>query len=618
MEMMMTTGKLGGNGNKNGEGNGDGNGGGNGNENKGGNGNGNPNRNDRGVMPVACECTYHDFVKCQPFNFKGTKGVVGLTRWFEKIETAFHISNCPEKYQIKAMYCEMREVQQGQAYDQDCMNVVAATATQRALVVNQRVPTCFECGRQGHYRNECADRSFVSSTFSALLDVTYSTLDVSYAVELADGRVMETNTILRGYTLGLLGHPFNIDLILAELGSFDVIISMDCSLPWGAPVLFVKKKDGSFRMCIDYRELNKLTVKNRYPLLRIDDLFDQLQGSRVYSKIDLRSDYHQLRVREEDILKIVFRTRYGHYGCQVMPFGLTNAPTIFMKLMNRVCKPYLDKFVIVFIDEILIYSKNKKEHKEHLRRFIKGFSKIAKPMTKLTQKSMKFDWGEKEKAAFQLLTQKLCSASILALPKGSENFAVYCDASHKGFGAVLMQREKVIAYASRQLKIHEKNYTIHDLELRAIVIALKMWIHYLCCTNDYDCKIRYHSGKANVVADALTEARKEENYGTEYLCGMIKKLEPHADETLCLKNRSWIPCYGDLRALIMQESNLSKYSIHPGSDKMYQDLKKLYWSPNMKAEIFTYASKCLTCAKVKAECQKPYSLLVQPVLPIWK
>ena len=139
------------------------------------------------------------------------------------------------------------------------------------------------------------------------------------------------------------------------------------SSPWGAPVLFVKKKDGSFRMCIDYRELNKLTVKNRYPLPRIDDLFDQLQGSSYYSKIDLRSGYHQLRVREGDIPKTAFRTRYCHYEFQVMPFGLTNAPAVFMDLMNRVCKPYLDKFVIVFIDDILIYSKNEKEHEEHLK-----------------------------------------------------------------------------------------------------------------------------------------------------------------------------------------------------------------------------------------------------------
>ncbi|GJW87953.1 putative reverse transcriptase domain-containing protein [Tanacetum coccineum] len=314
------------------------------------------------------------------------------------------------------------------------------------------------------------------------------------------------------------------------------------SSPWGAPVLFVKKKDGSFRMCIDYRELNKLTVKNRYPLPRIDDLFDQLQGSSVYSKIDLRSGYHQLRVREEDIPKTAFRTRYGHYEFQVMPFGLTNAPAVFMDLMNRVCKPYLDKFVIVFIDDILIYSKNKQEHEEHLkiilellkkeelyakfskcefwiskvqflghvidsegihvdpakieaikdwtspkspteirqflglagyyRRFIEGFSKIAKPMTKLTQKKVKFEWGDKQEAAFQLLKQKLCSAPILALPEGSEDFIAYCDDSKKRLGAVLMQREKMIYYASRQLKIHEKNYTTHDLELGAVVFAL--------------------------------------------------------------------------------------------------------------------------------------------------
>ncbi|GJS67554.1 putative reverse transcriptase domain-containing protein [Tanacetum coccineum] len=533
------------------------------------------------------------------------------------------------------------------------------------------------------------------------------------------------------------------------------------SSPWGAPVLFVKKKDGSFRMCIDYRELNKLTVKNRYPLPRIDDLFDQLQGSSVYSKIDLRSGYHQLRVREEDIPKTAFRTRYGHYEFQVMPFGLTNAPAVFMDLMNRVCKPYLDKFVIVFIDDILVYSKNKQEHKEHLklilellkkeelyakfskcefwipkvqflghvidskgihvdpakieaikdwaspkspteirqflglagyyRRFIEGFSKIAKPMTKLTQKKVKFVWGDKQEAAFQLLKQKLCSAPILALPEGSEDFIAYCDASKKGLGAVLMQREKVIAYASRQLKIHEKNYTTHDLELGAVVFALKIWRHYLYgtkCTvftdhkslqhilnqkelnmrqrrwlellSDYDCEIRYHPGKANVVADALsrkerdqplrvralvmtigldlpkqilnaqTEARKPENLKNEDVGGMLvenskdpekfrtEKLEPRADGTLCFNGRSWLPCYGDLRTVIMHESHKSKYSIHPGSDKMYQDMKKLYWWPNMKANIATYVSKCLTCAKVKAEHQRPSGLLVQPKIPEWK
>ncbi|GKE16057.1 putative reverse transcriptase domain-containing protein, partial [Tanacetum coccineum] len=242
-------------------------------------------------------------------------------------------------------------------------------------------------------------------------------------------------------------------------------------------------------------------------------------------------------------------------------------------------------------------------------------------MIKLTQKSVKFDWGEKEKATFQLLKQKLCSAPILALPEGSENFVVYCDASYKGLGAVLMQMEKVIAYTSRQLKIHEKNYTTHDLELGAVVFTLKMLRHYLYdtkCVVFTDLKSLQHILDQKEILNAQAEARKEENYGTEDLCGMIKRLKPRANGTLCLRNKSWIPCYGDLRALIIYESHKSKYSIHPGSDKIYQDLKKLYWWPNMKAEIATYVSKCLTCAKVKAECQKPSSLLVQPVIPMWK
>nr|GEW18217.1 putative reverse transcriptase domain-containing protein [Tanacetum cinerariifolium] len=281
-------------------------------------------------------------------------------------------------------------------------------------------------------------------------------------------------------------------------------------------------------------------------------------------------------------------------------------------------------------------------------------------MTKLTQKKVKFEWGDKQEAAFQLLKQKLCSAPILALPEGSKDFIVYCDASIKGLGAVLMQREKVIAYASHQLKIHEENYTTHDLELGAVVFALKIWRHYLYgtkCTvftdhkslqhildqkelnmrqrqwlellSDYNCEIRYLPGKANVVVDALsrkeqellrvralvmtislelpkqilnaqTEARKPENIKNEDVGGMLvenaknpkaireQKLELRADETQCLNGRSWLPCYGDLRIVIMHESHKSEYSVHPGSDKMYQDMKKLYWWPNMKADIATY------------------------------
>ncbi|GKA32349.1 putative reverse transcriptase domain-containing protein [Tanacetum coccineum] len=225
--------------------------------------------------------------------------------------------------------------------------------------------------------------------------------------------------------------------------------------------------------------LKKLTVKNRYPLPRIDDLFDQLQGSSVYSKIDLRSGYHQLQVLSGLLLKI-------------------------------------------------------------LR---KDFQRFSKPITMLTQKKVNFVLGDKQEAVFQLLKMKLCSAPILTLPEGSEDFIIYCDASIKGLGAVLMQREK-------------------DLE----------------------------------------------KFRTE-------KLEPRSDGTLCLNGRSWLPCYGYLRTVIMHESYKSKYSIHPGFDKMYQEMKKLYWWPNMKADITTYVSKCLTCAKVKAEHQRPSGLLVQPDIP---
>ncbi|KAL4032686.1 hypothetical protein IC575_005767 [Cucumis melo] len=329
--------------------------------------------------------------------------------------------------------------------------------------------------------------------------------------------------------------------------------------PWGALVLFMKKKDSTLRLCIDYRQLNKVTIRNKYPLPRIDDLFDQLRGVVVFFKIDLRSGYHQLRVWESDIPKIAFRTRYGHYEFLVMSFGLTNAPAVFMDLMNRIFHQYLDQFVIVFIDDILVYSMDKKAHEEHLRIVLQTlrdkqlYAKFSKcefwlnqvvflghvvsaggVSVDLQKVEAVVNW-ERLASATEELKKRLVRAPILTFPVTGKEYMIYCDASRKGLGCVLMQEGKVIAYTSRQLKKHECNYPIHDLELAAVVLALKIWRYYLfgkkChiftdhkslkyifdqkelnlrqrrwleLIKDYDCTIEYHPGKANVVADALS------------------------------------------------------------------------------------------------------------------
>nr|GEW71869.1 putative reverse transcriptase domain-containing protein [Tanacetum cinerariifolium] len=290
----------------------------------------------------------------------------------------------------------------------------------------------------------------------------------------------------------------------------------------------------------------------------------------------------------------------------------------------------------------------------YYRRFIEGFSKISKSMMKLSQKGVNFDWGEKKENAFQLIKQKLCSAPILALPKGSEDFMVYCDTSHKGLGVVFMQKEKIWRHYLYEIKCivftdHKSLQLI--LDQKELNMRQRRWLELL---SDYDCDIRYHLRKENLVADALShkerveplrvralvmtigldlpkrilntqiEALNPENLKNEDVGGMIRKditkekLEPRVDGTLCLNGRSWLPCYGNLRSVIMHESHKSKYSIHPGFDKMYQDMKKLYWWPNMKANTATNVSKCLTCAKVKAEHQRPSGLLVQLAIPEWK
>ncbi|GJT26600.1 putative reverse transcriptase domain-containing protein [Tanacetum coccineum] len=319
--------------------------------------------------------------------------------------------------------------------------------------------------------------------------------------------------------------------------------------PWGAPMLFVKKKDGSLRMCIDYREMNKLTIKNHYPLLRIDDLFDQLQGSHYLSKIDLRS--------------------------------------VFMDLMNRVCKPYLDKFVIVFIDDILIYSKMKEDHEVHLGLVLellrkeKLYAKFSKCELWLQEvhflghvvnqnEELEVCVGVEQEEAFQTLKNNLCDAPILMLPNGVEDFVVYCDASNQGLGCVLMQRGKVIAYALRQLKTHEKNYMTHDLELGAVVFALKTFLRWIELFSDYECEIRYHPGKANIVADALS---RNERLKPRRMYGLDQQMEKKEGKSLYFMDRIWVPLIGDVRMINMDEAHKSKYSMHPGVDKIVKRFK---------------------------------------------
>ncbi|CAA7019741.1 unnamed protein product [Microthlaspi erraticum] len=397
--------------------------------------------------------------------------------------------------------------------------------------------------------------------------------------------------------------------------------------PWGAPVLFVKKKDGSFRLCIDYRGLNRVTVKNRYPLPRIDELLDQLRGATWFSKIDLASGYHQIPIDEADVRKTAFRTRYGHFEFVVMPFGLTNAPAAFMRLMNDVFREYLDVFVIIFIDDILVYSRSQEEHATHLRlvleklreqklfaklskcsfwqremgflghivsaegvsvdpakieairdwprpssateirsflglagyyrRFVKGFATMAQPMTKLTGKDVPFVWSAECEESFSQLKEMLTTTPVLALPEPGKPYMVYTDASGIGLGCVLMQEGRVIAYASRQWQGSERNRPTHDLELGAVIFALKIWRSYLLGETvqvftdhkslqhiftqpmmnarqtrwveflaDYQVSINYHPGKANLVADALSRRRYDSavERDVESLVGEISTL----------------------------------------------------------------------------------------------
>ncbi|GJR64737.1 putative reverse transcriptase domain-containing protein [Tanacetum coccineum] len=550
---------------------------------------------------VARQCSYKEFMSCQPINFKGSEGSVNLatkkplsveipllpnlvgikkaykdylawisrnfdkeicprtrsTRWKTNftiltVKGNDHKDICEEDSRIivNLMFplwytgncplckkCTLHHIGPCIVKCNTCNKVGHLTKNYRnkgPATGSNLLPvtvTCHACGEKGHYKNQCRKttnnnaqgRAYMLRDRNAHQDLNVVTVmeKKSYEKRLEDIPVVREFPEV--FPKNLPGLPpvrqveFQIDLILGT-----------------TPVARAPYRLAPSEM----QELSN----------QLQELSDQ--GSSVYSKIDLRSGYHQLRVRDEEIPKTAFRTRYGHYEFQVMPFGLTNAPAVFMDLMNR---------------------KNKK-----------------------------YIWGEDQESAFQLLKQKLYEAPILALPEGNDDFwcLLRCIPSRYG--------ERFNA------KCESLQHILNQKELN---MRQRRWLELLA---DYDCEIRYHPGKANVVADALSRKERIKPLRAENLRGMNKAFEIRPDGTRCIKNRSWLPLFGNLRDLIMHESHKSKYSIHPGSDKMYQDLKKLYWWPNMKAIIAEYVGKCLTCSRVKAEYQKPSGLLVQPEIPMWK
>ncbi|TYK05232.1 pol protein [Cucumis melo var. makuwa] len=445
--------------------------------------------------------------------------------------------------------------------------------------------------------------------------------------------------------------------------------------PWGAPVLFVKKKDGLMRLCIDYRELNKVTVKNRYPLPRIDDLFDQLRGATVFSKIDLRSGYHQ------------------------------------------VFKDFLDSFVIVFIDKILIYSKTEAEHEEHLhqvletlranrlyakfskcefwlkkvsflghvvssegvsvdpakievvtnwprlstvseicsflglagyyRRFVEDFSRIASPLSQLTRKGTPFVWSPACESSFQELKQKLVTTPVLTVPDGLGSFVIYSDASKKGLDCVMMQQGKVVAYASRQLKSHEQNYPTHDLELAAVKELNMRQRRWLELVKDYGSLITkqapvlrdFERAEIAVLVGEVTSqlaqlsvqptlrqriivAQLNDLYLVEKRrlveIGQGEDFFISSDDGLTFEGRLCVPEDSAVKTELLTEAHSSPFTMHPGSTKMYQDLRSVYWWRNMKREVADFVSRCLVCQQVKAPRQRPAGLLQPLSVPGWK
>ncbi|KAL0550473.1 hypothetical protein IC582_014992 [Cucumis melo] len=377
--------------------------------------------------------------------------------------------------------------------------------------------------------------------------------------------------------------------------------------PWGAPVLFVKKKDGSMRLCIDYRELNKVTVKNRYPLPRIDDLFDQLQGATVFSKIDLRSGYHQLRIKEEDIPKTAFRSRYGHYEFIVMSFGLTNDPAVFMDLMNRVFREFLDTFVIVFIDDILIYSKTEAEHEKHLRMVLQTLRD-----NKLYAKFSKCEFWLKQ---VSFLGHVVSKAGVSVDPAKIEAVTGWTRPS------TVSEVRSFLGLAGYYRRFVE-NFSRIATPLTQLTRKGAPFVWSKACEDSFQTL-----KQKLVTAPVLTVPDGSGNFSNDpYLvekrglaeAGQTAEFSLSSDGGLLFERRLCVPSDSAVKTELLSEAHSSPFSMHPGSTKMYQDLKRVYWWRNMKREVAEFVSKCLVCQQVKAPRQKPAGLLQPLSIPEWK
>nr|GEU80604.1 putative reverse transcriptase domain-containing protein [Tanacetum cinerariifolium] len=544
------------------------------------NGNGNPNVNSGGVVPVTLECTYQDFVKCQPLNFKGNEEAVGLTygelTWWNSHKRIVRV-DAAYAMTWKALMKLMAE----EYYPRNEIQKMETELLQNAIriannLMDQKLKgyAIKNSENKRRFDNNSRDNRRLQQPFKRQ-NVNGQNVARAYMVR---------NNVERKVYAGAL--PYCNKCRMHHEGP--------CTVKCGNKTRNNEAKARAYAIKGGGANpdsnvvMGTFILNNHYATMLFHSCVDRSFVSTTFSAL-------------LDVIPSILDVRYvADFDVIIGMDWLAKYHATIVCDEKIVCIPYGDEVLIIEGDEsrssyCLVPSKMQKLSTQLQELSDKGFirpsfspcfSRITRPMTKLTQKRVNFNWGEKEEVAFQLLKQKLCSALILALPEGSENFVVYCDALHKGLGVVLMQREKanVVADALSQKE------RIKPMRVRALVMTIGL-----------NCLKKIMNAKA--------EAGKEENYIVEDLHGVIYKLEPHADEMLCLNNKSWIPCFGALRALIMHESHKSKYSIHFGSDKMYQDLKKLYWWPNMKAEITTYVSKYLTFAMVKAKYQKPSRLL---------